>query len=142
MLTDGTPRTGRSPRPASPPDRDRLREPIMSLALTDDGSAKLITVSGEIDMSNAHLLTELVEFVCRQPVPVVALDLSAVRFFSAHGVSALLQAQDIATDARAVVLLRDPAPCVTHILATTGALRSFRVNEAGGRHLIPPRRPR
>ncbi|WP_185755361.1 STAS domain-containing protein [Micromonospora sp. A202] len=99
----------------------------MSLELTDDGSARLITVSGEIDMSNAHLLTELVEFVCRQPAPVIAVDLSAVRFFGAHGVSALLQAQDIATDARAAVLLRNPAPCVTYILATTGALRSFRL---------------
>ncbi|MCG5438104.1 STAS domain-containing protein [Micromonospora foliorum] len=98
----------------------------MSLTLTDEGLAKLITVSGEIDMSNAHLLTELVEFVCRQPAPVIALDLSRVRFFGAHAVSALLQAQDIATDARAAVLLRDPAPCVTYILATTGALRSFR----------------
>ncbi|MEU4475346.1 STAS domain-containing protein [Micromonospora sp. NPDC023888] len=103
----------------------------MSLALTDDGSAKLITVSGEVDMSNAHLLTELVGFVCRQSVPVIALDLSAVRFFGAHGVSALLQAQDIATEARAAVLLRDPAPCVTYILATTGALRSFRFSGVG-----------
>lgn len=66
---------------------DRVREPIMSLALTSDGSAKLVTVSGEVDMSSAHLLTELVECVCRLPVPVIAVDLSAVRFFSAHAVS-------------------------------------------------------
>ncbi|WP_051065794.1 STAS domain-containing protein [Micromonospora lupini] len=112
----------------------------MSLALTDDGSVKLITVSGEIDMSNAHLLTELVEFVCRRPAPVIAVDLSAVRFFGAYGVSALLQAQGIAADARAAVLLRDPAPCVFYVLATTGALGSFRFSRADG-HLNPWRHP-
>ncbi|MGK5441845.1 STAS domain-containing protein [Micromonospora sp. URMC 105] len=97
----------------------------MSLALTGEGSAKLVTVSGEIDMSNAHLLTELVECVCRPPVPTIAVDLSAVRFFSAHGVSALLQAQHFAATAGATLLLRDPAPCVIYILATAGALAKF-----------------
>ncbi|MEH0934580.1 STAS domain-containing protein [Micromonospora psammae] len=115
---------------------DRLGEPITSLTLTSDGSAKLVTVSGEIDMSNAHLLTELVECVCRPPAPMIARDLFAVRFFSAHAVSALLQAQHIAATAGAAFLLRDPAPCVTYILATTGALASFRISRADG---APPR---
>ncbi|MFV2116480.1 STAS domain-containing protein [Micromonospora sp. LOL_025] len=97
----------------------------MSLALTCEGATKLITVSGEIDMSNAHLLAELVEFVCRPPLPVIAVDLSAVRFFGVHGVSALLQSQQTAADAGAAFLLRDPAPCVTYILATTAVLASF-----------------
>ncbi|WP_158609819.1 MULTISPECIES: STAS domain-containing protein [unclassified Micromonospora] len=100
--------------------------------MTSDGSTKLITVSGEIDMSNAHLLTELMEFVCRPPSPVIAVDLSAVRFFGAHGVSALLQAQDIAAEAEAAIVLRDPAPCVTYILATTGALESFTLTRGPG----------
>jgi anti-sigma B factor antagonist len=110
----------------------------MSMALTNDGCAKLVTVSGEIDMSNAHLLTELVEFVCGTPLRRLALDLSKVRFFSAHGVSALLQARDIAADAGAGagLILRDPAPCVTYILATTGALPSFEVTRG-----VAPRAP-
>ncbi|MGK5442727.1 STAS domain-containing protein [Micromonospora sp. URMC 105] len=93
--------------------------------MTTDGATKLITVSGDVDMSNAHLLTELVEFVCRPPSPAIVVDLSAVRSFSAHGVSALLQSLDIAATAEAALLLRDPAPCVTGILATSGALQSF-----------------
>ncbi|MGK5518108.1 STAS domain-containing protein [Micromonospora sp. URMC 107] len=67
---------------------------------------------------------------------MIAVDLSAVRFFGAHGVSALLQAQQTATDAGAAFLLRDPAPCVTYILATTGVLPSFTLTER------PPRVPR
>ncbi|MEU0077622.1 STAS domain-containing protein [Micromonospora tulbaghiae] len=109
----------------------------MSLALTSDGSAKLVTVSGEIDMSNAHLLTELVECVCHPPVPVVAVDLSAVRFFSTDGVSALLQARQAAATAGAALLLRDPAPCVTSLLATTGALAAFQLTQER-----TPHRPR
>lgn len=135
MSTDRIPRTRRSRRPAAA--GDRRRRPIMSLAMTGDGSAKLITVSGEIDMSNAHLLTELVEFVCRPPSPVIVVDLSAVRFFSAHGVSALLQSLDIAATAEAELLLRDPARCVAAILATTGALPRFAL--ATGAPTMPPR---
>ncbi|MDO3701426.1 STAS domain-containing protein [Micromonospora sp. C28SCA-DRY-2] len=108
----------------------------MSLALTSDGSAKLVTVSGEMDSSNAHLLTELVECVCRPPVSVIAVDLAAVRFFSTYGVTALLEAQHIAATAGAVLLLRDPAPCVTHLLATAGALGRFPLGRGDGR---PPR---
>ncbi|RLK23894.1 anti-sigma B factor antagonist [Micromonospora sp. M71_S20] len=113
----------------------------MSLALTSDGSAKLVTVSGEIDMSNAHLLTELVECVCHPPVPVVAVDLSAVRIFSAHGVSALLQAQHFAARAGATFLLRDPAPCVTYLLATAGALTNFPLSRAQAVRSARDRRP-
>ncbi|MET7820700.1 STAS domain-containing protein [Micromonospora zamorensis] len=116
---------------------DRLGDPIMSLALTCAGSTKLITVSGEIDMSNAHLLTELVACACDSSAPVVAVDLSAVRFFSAHGVSALLQAQHIAVTAGAAFILRDPAPCVTYLLATSGALGDFRLNRGDGHRPRP-----
>ncbi|MGK5518109.1 hypothetical protein ACSNN9_02005 [Micromonospora sp. URMC 107] len=41
----------------------------MSLNLTCDGPTRLVSVSGEIDMSNAYLLAELVEFVCQLPRP-------------------------------------------------------------------------
>ncbi|WP_185755179.1 STAS domain-containing protein [Micromonospora sp. A202] len=110
----------------------------MSLALTCVGSAKLIHVSGEIDMSNAHLLTELVACACHSPAaPVITVDLSAVRFFSAHGVSALLEAQHIAVTAGAAFILRNPAPCVTYLLATSGALGDFRLNRGDGHRPRP-----
>ncbi|RLK22565.1 hypothetical protein DER29_0399 [Micromonospora sp. M71_S20] len=53
-----------------------------------------------------------------------------MRFFSAHGVSALLQAQQTAADVGAAFLLCDLAPCVTYILATTAVLPNFAL--AGG----------
>ncbi|MGC4807919.1 STAS domain-containing protein [Micromonospora sp. DT233] len=124
MSTDGISRTHKSRRPLDG-DYAWPTEPIMSLALTCDQATTLITVSGEIDMSNAHLLTEMVEFACHPPTPTIAVDLSAVTFFGAHGVSALLRAQDAVARAEADFRLPDPAPCVTYILAATGVLGLF-----------------
>ncbi|PWR06508.1 anti-sigma factor antagonist [Micromonospora acroterricola] len=103
--------------------RTRAPQPIMSLALSRDGSASLVSAVGEIDMSNAHLLTEMVEFLCRPPVPLIALDLSAVRFFGAHGISALLRASTLATSVGARLIVRDPSPFVLRVLGVTGMAR-------------------
>ncbi|MBM0231289.1 STAS domain-containing protein [Micromonospora sp. STR1_7] len=111
----------------SPPD---VRTPIMSLALTRDGSTSLISVAGEIDMSNAHLLTELVEFLCRTPVPLIALDLSAVRFLGAHGVTALLQASKLTTTAGARLTVRAPSPFVLRVLGVAGVLPHLNLDGA------------
>ncbi|WP_167517506.1 STAS domain-containing protein [Micromonospora orduensis] len=99
-----------------------LHTPIMSLAWSRDGSTSLITVAGEIDMSNAHLLPELVEFLCQSPVPLIAVDLSAVRFLGAHGITALLQASKLVTSAGARLTLRDPSPFVLRVLGAAGVM--------------------
>ncbi|MBM0275289.1 STAS domain-containing protein [Micromonospora tarensis] len=120
----------------------------MSLTLSRDGSFSLIRVAGEID-SNAHLLTELVEFLCRAPRPMVAVDLSAVHFFGAHGVSALLRAGQLAARADGRLTLRHPSPFVRRVLAVTGVTRHLaldRPSEPTGAHLgdtvsPSPRRP-
>ncbi|MBM0203136.1 STAS domain-containing protein [Micromonospora sp. NPDC051227] len=94
----------------------------MSLSLSRDGALSQIRVVGEIDMSNAHLLTELVEFLCRSPTPLVVVDLSAVRFFGAHAVSALLNADQLAAQAGGGLTLRDPSPFVLRVLGVAGVL--------------------
>ncbi|MBQ0904219.1 STAS domain-containing protein [Micromonospora sp. U21] len=100
-------------------------EPIMTLSLVTVGPATVITVSGEVDMSNAHLITDLTEHaIGRRPARLV-LDLSGVTFFSAHGISALLRTQSTAVRAQVQLILRDAAPCVTTILAATGTLTSL-----------------
>ncbi len=111
-----------SPRPSAP--FRKSGPPIMSVALstidTATSQAKLISVCGEVDMSNAHLLVELVEAaVDRRPASIL-LDLSQVTSFGAHAMDALLQAQQTAAKAGAVLTLRDPAPCVRYLLAGNG----------------------
>ncbi|MFF5056997.1 STAS domain-containing protein [Micromonospora sp. NPDC000663] len=116
------------------PDRRQLppglHAPIMSLAWSRDDSTSLITVAGEIDMSNSHLFTELVEFLCQSPVPLIAVDLSAVRFLGAHGVTALLQARQLVTSTGARLTLRDPSPFVLRVLGAAGVMRHLDLDGA------------
>lgn len=94
----------------------------MSLSFNQDGAGSQIRVVGEVDMSNAHLLTELVEFLCRTPTPLVVVDLSAVRFFGAHAVSALLHAGHLVAQVGGRLTLRDPSPFVLRVLGVAGVL--------------------
>ncbi|MGQ5264738.1 STAS domain-containing protein [Micromonospora sp. ZYX-F-536] len=116
----------------------------MSLSLSTTGSARWITVCGEVDMSNAHLLVELVEHLVDLQPSRLVLDLSEVTFFGAHGVSALLQAQSTATRGGVPLTLTPPSPCVAYILAVTDALGEFEVPPNDGvdqRHAHERREP-
>ncbi|SCG76511.1 STAS domain-containing protein [Micromonospora coxensis] len=97
-----------------------LPEPIMSLSYSCDGSATVVTVSGEIDMSNAHLLVELVESLCRATAPTVTLDLSAVTYFGAHGISALLHAHELVTAVGGRLAVGRASSFVLYVLGVTG----------------------
>ncbi|MBG6105657.1 STAS domain-containing protein [Micromonospora vinacea] len=98
----------------------RPAKPIMTLDLNNDPHAPLIVVSGEVDMSTAHLISELAEHVITRRPARLVLDLSGVTFFSAHGISALLRTQRAAESAEVALALRAAAPCVTYLLAVTG----------------------
>ncbi|MGK5518115.1 STAS domain-containing protein [Micromonospora sp. URMC 107] len=102
----------------------------MSLSLSCDGSTKVVTVAGEIDMSNAHLLVELVEFLCQPPVPPITLDLAQVTYFGAHGISALLRAQELVTSAKGRLTVDRASPCVLYILGVTGMMPHLELDTA------------
>ncbi|MBM0202677.1 STAS domain-containing protein [Micromonospora sp. STR1s_5] len=91
----------------------------MTLDLRNDRHAPLIAVSGEVDMSTAHLISKLAEHVITRRPARLVLDLSGVTFFSAHGISALLRTQRAAESAEVTLTLRAAAPCVTYLLAVT-----------------------
>lgn len=107
-----------------------LIEPIMSLTLSHDGSESVISVVGELDMSTAHLLTQLVDSLCRAPTPLIAVDLSAVRFLGAHGISALLRSGQLAADAGGQLTLRALSPFVRRVLDVAGVLRHLELDDA------------
>jgi anti-sigma B factor antagonist len=97
---------------------------LLSVRLAGDGCPTVIEVSGEIDLSTAHLLTELVEQVARDCPAQVILDMAEVRFFCAEGVRALLHAR--ATVAAAgQLLLRAPSAQTWRVLTLTGTDHLF-----------------
>jgi anti-anti-sigma factor len=116
--------------PPGTPGTPHPDEPIMRLDSTHQGSTKQISVSGEIDMSNAHLLVEQVELLARTPPPHIALDLSAVTYLGAHGVSALLRAHHLVTHLGGQLILRDPSPVVRYILGVTGVRQDLGLADA------------
>ncbi|MGN9777536.1 STAS domain-containing protein [Micromonospora sp. H33] len=110
--------------------------------MASEGPTRSISVSGEIDMSNAHLLVDMVELVAAPPAPWVALDLSEVTFFSAHGISALLRAHHLVTCAGGVLTLPAVSPVVRYILGVTGVHHVFGVHPPSARREIIAHRSR
>jgi anti-sigma B factor antagonist len=116
----------RRARPCQPPVRyAELRESIMSLDLTAAGPETVLTVAGEVDMSNAHLISELAESALGERPVRLVLDLSGVTFFGAHGISALLRIHAAVVLAGGRCALRRPSTFVHYLLAVTGADRDL-----------------
>ncbi len=67
----------------------------------------LVQVSGEVDLSTARRLDEVLRERIRGPVGEVVVDLSGVTFFSVAGLNSLLRAQLLA-DAAGARLTVDP----------------------------------
>ncbi|MDG4807556.1 STAS domain-containing protein [Micromonospora sp. WMMD1120] len=110
--------------------------------LSCENSAALlrVEVAGEIDMSNAHLLVELLESPAVAAVPLVTVDLSMVTFFGASGVDALVRMRALLSERGGGLTLRDPAPIVRRVLELTGTLALFGIPSAvrqGGVPTVP-----
>ncbi|MDX5456420.1 MULTISPECIES: STAS domain-containing protein [Micromonospora] len=89
--------------------------------------ATRISVAGEVDLSNAHLLSELVETAVAARAPLVVVDLSAVSFFGAHGTNALVGARRLLAEHGRRLVLRRLSPVVRRVLDITGTLAAFEV---------------
>ncbi|MFG1674058.1 STAS domain-containing protein [Micromonospora sp. NPDC049282] len=104
----------------------RPDDPIMWLSCEVQGDVTRVSVAGEIDLSNAHLLMELLENVAA-PTPLVAVDLSEVTFFGANGTDALVRARRLVAERGGRLTLCDPSPVVRRVLDVTGTLTGFEV---------------
>ncbi|MGC4893702.1 STAS domain-containing protein [Micromonospora sp. DT31] len=119
----------------------RPDEPILWLSCTVDRDVTHVSVAGEVDLSNAHLLTELLENLVAGRAPTVVVDLSEVTFFGAHGTEALVRARKLLTGRGGRLTLHRPAPIVRRVLDVTGTLAAFEVLDrsartpADGRHV-------
>ncbi len=128
-------------RPTPPPPRSaELCEPIMSVELSIEGRVTVLAVAGEVDMSNAHLIVELAEAALRER-PDLVLDLSAVTFFGAHGISALLRVQAAAARAGGSCVLRSPSAFVQYVLAVSGVIRGHQDGSPGPKGICCSQRP-
>ncbi|MCZ7472929.1 MULTISPECIES: STAS domain-containing protein [unclassified Micromonospora] len=102
-------------------------QPIMWLSCHAGTDVTQVSVAGEVDLSNAHLLTELVETAVAAPAPLVVIDLAEVSFFGAYGTNALVLAHRMLTRHGRRLILHRPSPVVRRVLAVTGTLGAFEV---------------
>ena len=102
-------------------------QPIMWLSCHVGTDVTRISVAGEVDLSNAHLLTDLVESAVAAPAPLVVIDLAEVSFFGAYGTNALVLAQRVLTGHGRRLVLHRPSPVVRRVLGVTGTLTAFEV---------------
>ena len=105
-------------------DRDRL----MSLKVTSSGRVAVIAVSGEVDIGDGHLLSELAERVLRDDPLRLVVDLANVTFFGAAGIHALLRIR-AAVDADAgQLILRNPSRITVTALTATRDIDQFQIH--------------
>ena len=101
-------------------------EPFLSLDLSSDGTVSVIRVSGELDMSTAHLLTDLVKIVAASRPARVVVDMAEVTFLCADGLRALITARDMILAAGGQLVLAAPSPQTQRILTITQTYCLFR----------------
>jgi anti-anti-sigma factor len=109
-------------------------EALLSLHLTCRGPVAVIAISGELDISTVHLLTELVEQVARDHPAEVVLDMARVSFFGAQGISALIRARDVIIASGGQLRLRAPCALTLKLLTLTGVDHLFAIDPAGIKH--------
>jgi anti-sigma B factor antagonist len=83
---------------------------------SDPAGVPVISVSGELDISNADTLEATVASVAAKRPEELIFDLSGLRFMDSAGIAVLLGAASKVT----VVHLRDPSDAVRRVVELTG----------------------
>jgi anti-anti-sigma factor len=112
-------------------DRDRL----MSLTVTSSGRVAVIAVSGEVDIGNGHLLSELAERVLRHDPMRLVVDLAKVTFFGAAGVRALVRIRAAVSAEAGQLILRNPSRITVTALTATRDIDQFQIHTTTTRRL-------
>jgi anti-sigma B factor antagonist len=97
-------------------DRDAPAAQAEIETRTDPGGAPVIAVSGELDMSNAGKLEEIVDAAVAAKPDRLVFDLSGLRFMDSAGIAVLLGAAGKVP----TIELRDPSPPVRRVVELTG----------------------
>ena len=96
------------------------------LARVHEQGARIV-VSGEIDASTAHRITELVDLHLDERNPVIRLDLRATSFCDSAGLVTLLDCRAAATSRGARLVLVAPSDAVARLLELTGLEVAFEI---------------
>jgi anti-sigma B factor antagonist len=105
----------------------------LQLTLTDQHGRRAAAVAGEVDVATAGALYVFLAhciYGAASPCDLV-VDMSAVTFMGASGLTALVRADDLARDLGVRLRLGVTSACVTRILEVTGLSRRFMSSPVG-----------
>ena len=83
---------------------------------TDADGAAVVTVSGELDLSNVSRLEETIASTLAESPALLVFDLSDLRFMDSAGIAVLVRASTQVE----TVQIRDPSPGVKRLIEITG----------------------
>ncbi len=90
------------------------------MALSTDRHQAVLTVRGELDLATAPRIDDAVGLITYLDFARAAVDLSAVEFIDACGISALIRAQHVLTAAGVRLVLHDLSRPVARIADLVG----------------------
>ena len=109
--------------------RDRSRNLRIEVANTT--SPTMVVLTGEVDLSNARRLREVLLSIANSGEHRIIIDLGNVTFMDSTGLSALVGARKrFQSLERGEIILRSPAPTVLKVLEMTGLMRVFTVEQS------------
>jgi len=93
-----------------------------------DESAAVVVLDGDVDLANTSDIEHGIErILATNDVDTLVLDLAAVDFMDSTGLRMLWGVRQMAQDAEARFVIRDPSHAVTRLLKLTGMHRIFQV---------------
>jgi len=94
---------------------DRHAELLIDTGV-DEAGTRIVTVSGELDISNAASLEATVASITAEHPDRLIFDVSGLRFMDSAGIAVLIGAAGKVN----AVQLRDPSPIVRRVIELTG----------------------
>ena len=101
---------------------------LLTIAASDQLSHMLVSLAGECDITNAHLLRKIMTDYLPADARLAVIDLSGLRFIDASGVAALVRGRKQARDAGGDLLLAAPRHQVLRVLTLTRLIGVFPVH--------------
>jgi len=104
---------------------DAEPEVELTLTITTDESAAVVTLAGELEYSTAGNLRSTLLELAHGDASAVVLDMADVVFLDSTGISLLIQAKQRFDERGTTVKLRHPSPRVSRVLEIAGVADLF-----------------
>ncbi len=92
----------------------------LSIKTTNDGGATLVSVVGEVDVSNASELREALDAALAQEPAGITADLAQVAYIDSTGIGVLVGAATRSAEADVAFAVTNPQPNVRRVLGLLG----------------------